>query len=148
MGAMARRVAGVATAALLVVALTFGIWNGAVSVERRLRDASAYARLDPQARVNGGAIYLDVDRTFAAAAVAYVSRSGNWYLDEGDAADYSNPYVRHFMYTVLLGRLLPSRPVSPSQATWILCYGCDLDRWPEFTPVWRNGPYAIERRRS
>lgn len=138
----------VAVAALVATALGFGIWNGVVAARKRLDDADTYARIDPQVRVNGGANYLDVDRTFAAAALAFVPHSGDWFLAEGDRAQYSNPYVRHFMFTILSGRLLPSRPVPAGRATWLLCYGCDPARWPAFTPVWTNGPYAIEHRKA
>jgi hypothetical protein len=130
----------------IALALIAGVFDLARGVREQARVVDRNAAADAAGRNAGGAMSIDIDRGFVAAALAFVAQHGTYAIETGPAAEVSTPLTTRFLPTFLQGRLLPARLVSPGRARWLLCYGCDPAAWPEFEPVYGESPYFIERR--
>ena len=132
--------------AALAIAMGVGLVDLALGLRQQARVIDRNAAADPAGRNAGGAMSIDIDRGFVAAAVAYASHDGTYAIETGPDAEASTPLTLRFLPTFLQGRLLPARLADPAHARWLLCYGCDHGAWPDFEPVYSSGPYFVERR--
>lgn len=118
-------------------------WRSSTALAEHARGVRAG---ETSRRVVGPAWILDVDRSFATAAKAFVAADGETYaFVHGPGADLT-PLARRFMPTYLRGELLPAEPAPLHEADWLLCYGCDEQAREAFEVLWEREGYAIGRR--
>jgi hypothetical protein len=141
---------GVGVAVLaLALAGGFGLVNLGRGASRQLDKVRSNDEQPFEVRYGGGADLLDVDPRFTLATLAFVRGGDTYSIVTGPRVHTNNPYTLHFMITYFVGRLQPARDVSPDEARWILCYGCDPGAYPGFAPVWSaDNIYFVLRRRA
>ena len=115
--------------ACLAVMVALGLVYFVRAVDLLGDDAGQNAAANYDDREFGGGNALGVDKQALAQARGLIPESGTYRLLVGpNAADLRN-FVRYF--------LMPRRP--DPDASWVLCYGCDLaSAGNELQVLWQN----------
>lgn len=122
----------------VAVALVLGLVYFARAVDRLGDDASRNAALNFDDREFAGGNSLVVDKRALYEARALIPEDGTYRVVAGprveDATSLTEPYIDQFARSFLM----PRRPAA--DASWILCYGCELSALgARVEVVWENG---------
>lgn len=122
----------------VVVAFVFGLTYLVRAVDRLGDDASRNSALNFDDREFSGGNSLVVDKRVLYEARARIPEDGTYRVVAGPGVDgateLTEPYIDQFARSFLM----PRRPAA--DASWILCYGCDLSALgSEVEVVWKNG---------
>jgi hypothetical protein len=135
-------VAAAAAAAFATAGLEFG--KRADNLFEGPRDAPDTPLVD---RALAGGYGIDISRDFLVAARAFVPPGARYAVETGAQVDVSTPLTLTALPSYSRFWLMPRRQVAASLAEWLLCYGCDLERWRTWgTVVWEQPGLAIVRR--
>ena len=149
--ARALGVAGIAATAVVAVAAAVLVIRFPTALAAFDRRASVNASRSALERTIAGADGLDIDNTFLAEALHLLPPGSPYAVARSaSAADAQRLGIVATTFNALPGYLqfllLPRRQVEPSDAQWLLCYGCDLSRYHDLKIAWRGNPdLAIAR---
>lgn len=121
----------------VVVTLVAGAVYYVQAIDRLGSDARENAAANFDDREFGGGNSLVVDKRALYEARALIPEDGSYRVLTGPgvagASELTEPYIDQFARSFLM----PRRP--DPDASWILCYGCDLSQLDGLTVVWDNG---------
>lgn len=131
-----------AAAALVAVTLGFAVVEFPGTIRRLENRSDANAALTRSDRLIAAAYALDFSRDFVEEAAALLPRDASYVVETGPNAGDTSGVVLNAIQPFLENWLLPRRldRGDPHTAGWLLCYGCDLSRFPEARVVWRADP--------
>ncbi|HZQ80561.1 MAG TPA: hypothetical protein VFB25_01140 [Gaiellaceae bacterium] len=139
----ARIVVSVLTAVLLGTGVIETPW----ALSKLTADGTRARAVIPALRTDAPAFQTDIPRDYLAAAQATIPKHASYYVDQGPKYVSGNPLMAPSVKPVTAFELYPRRPLTePQPGAWLICYGCDLDRWNgKASFSWEEGPLAIGR---